>query len=224
MRLFVSGEAPAPRSADRLVREIVAPLSTGRTRLSALLCCPTVLTAPTAKCRFDTPLAARVFSTSLNMNRRQNRRFRLNSIQPTSGWAAMTRLATSLILLTLLLTGCHTAIQAPGAFGKVVDADTGAAVHGAIITRPAVTGLWGFKWIPPERLPAMTIASDKRGAFSLPAATQTHIAHMYFPNPHEIHASFLISADGYATNELHGTATSRRGWRVDFGQVLLRRP
>jgi len=137
----------------------------------------------------------------------------------------MTRLVTTLLLLTLLLTGCHTAIQAPGAFGKVVDADTGAAVRGATITRPPVTALWGFKWLPPEeRLPAVTIASDKRGAFSLPPATQTRVAHMYFPNPHEIRGSFLVSADGYATNELHGTATSRTHWRVDFGQVLLRKP
>src|SRR5690242_2618948 len=33
----MSGKPPAPRSADSLVREIVAPLSTARTRLSALL-------------------------------------------------------------------------------------------------------------------------------------------------------------------------------------------
>jgi hypothetical protein len=139
-------------------------------------------------------------------------------------WASIIRASALPLTLAALLTGCHTAIQAPGAVGKVVDADTGTAVQGASITRPAVTGLWGFKWIPSERLPAVSVRSDQRGQFDLPPATLTRIAHMYFENPPEISGSFTVSAEGYTTNELRGLATPRTGWRVNLGRVLLKKP
>jgi hypothetical protein len=132
-----------------------------------------------------------------------------------------------LLFLSLLpfLTGCYTNIQAPGAAGKVVDADTGAAVRSARVTRHPITGRFvGGAFVPSEGIPATTILSDKSGHFDLAPTTHTQIAFMYLHNPKSISGSFLVSADGYGTNELHGIATSRSLWRVDLGRVLLKRP
>jgi len=46
---------------------------------------------------------------------------------------------------------------------------------------------------------------------------------MYLRNPDKIPGTFDDSAEGYATNELHGFATSRDRWRVHFGRVPLKR-
>ena len=78
--------------------------------------------------------------------------------------------------------------------------------------------------VPSEGLPTTTVSSDKSGRFDLAPATHTQIAFMYLHNPESISGSFTVSADGYATNELHGVATSRSLWRVDLGRVVLSRP
>ena|SRR6266540_1932943 len=121
----------------------------------------------------------------------------------------MTRLAVTLLSLSFLLTGCYTVTLAPGAVGNVVDVDTGNAIRGAHITR--------------SELPITTVTSDKGGAFKLPPHVHTQIMFMYVRNPESLPGSFLVHADGYATNELHGIATSRTRWHVDLGKVLLRR-
>src|SRR2546422_7218470 len=126
----------------------------------------------------------------------------------------MPRILSFLLPLVLLLTGCYTYTQAPGAVGKVIDADTGAPVLGARITRPFIAGGLGATiGVPVEGLPAVTISTDKSGRFDLAPATHTQIAFMYLHNPASISSSFVISADGYVTNELHGVATSRSLWR-----------
>jgi hypothetical protein len=35
---------------------------------------------------------------------------------------------------------------------------------------------------------------------------------------------FLVSAEGYATNTVFGIATATNSWRVEAGQVVLKRP
>ena len=132
-----------------------------------------------------------------------------------------------LLLLATCATGCYTNVRAPGATGRVIDATTGLPVRGARITRPTVPE--GFSWsqrvyVPPGGLPAVTISSDKRGDFDLSPALHTQIAFLYRVNPYSITGSFFVSADGYATNELHGVATSRTSWRAELGQILLRKP
>lgn len=137
----------------------------------------------------------------------------------------MPRILPFLLPLVLFLNGCYTYTQAPGAVGIVVDADTGAPVRGARITRPFIAGgLGGRIGVPAEGLPAVSISTGKSGRFDLPPATHTQIAIMYLHNPASISSSFVISADGYATNELRGVATSRSLWRVDLGRVVLSRP
>lgn len=136
----------------------------------------------------------------------------------------LTRLASLLLPLTFLLTGCYTTIQAPGAVGNVVDAATGAPVRGAHIARPFVSGgLGGRMGLPPEGLPAITVLTDKSGRFNLPPATHTQIAFMILRNPESMSGSFTISADGYSTNELQGIATASAHWRVNLGQVFLKK-
>jgi hypothetical protein len=138
----------------------------------------------------------------------------------------MTRLAM-LLLLATCVTGCYTNVRAPGVTGRVIDTTTGLPVKGACITRPAVPGGYSFSqqvYLPPGGLPAVTILSDKHGNFDLSPALHTQFAFMYHPNPYSINGAFLISAEGYATNELHGVATSRTSWRVEVGKVLLSKP
>ena len=41
-------------------------------------------------------------------------------------------------------------------------------------------------------------------------------------NPESLPGSFFVSADGYATNELHGMATSHTFWRAQLGKICYR--
>jgi len=131
----------------------------------------------------------------------------------------MRRLRALPLLLIFLAAGCYTHYRAPGAVGKVIDAETGSPVRGARITRSAVT--------PPaylQGLPVATVVADKTGAFDLPPDFITQIRFMYLHNAESLSSSFIVSADGYATNQLHGTATSRTFWRAQLGKILLQRP
>jgi hypothetical protein len=123
------------------------------------------------------------------------------------------------LLLMFLATGCYTHYRAPGAVGKVIDAETGKPVRGACITRAAIPPPAFF-----EGLPAVTAIADKAGAFNLPPASRTQIPFMSLRNPESLTGSFNVAADGYATNQLQGTATSRTFWRVELGRILLRKP
>jgi hypothetical protein len=123
------------------------------------------------------------------------------------------------LLLILLATGCYTSYKAPGAVGRVVDAETGAPIRGARVTRPAIK--------PPSFFDGVAAASavtDKTGTFNLPPASDTQILFMVLPNPESLESAFIVSAEGYVTNELHGSATSRTLWRVQLGKTLLGRP
>ena len=123
------------------------------------------------------------------------------------------------LLLMLLATGCYTHYRAPGAVGVVVDAKTGVPVRRARITRPATA--------PPasvEGVPAAAAVTDKTGAFNLPPDFRTQIRFMFLRNAESLSGSFIVSADGYATNELHGTGTSRTFWRAQLGKISLQKP
>ena len=140
-------------------------------------------------------------------------------------WMTTNRIAVLLLATTLVLTGCYTCTQAPGAVGKVIDAETGAPVRGAQITRPPILGGPGGRMgVPSGGLPAATVTTDPSGRFNLPPAVHTQIAFMYLPNPASISGSFVVSANGYVTNEMQGTATPRSLWRADLGRILLRKP
>lgn len=125
------------------------------------------------------------------------------------------RIAMPVLLLACFTTGCYTNIYAPGAIGKVVDAETVAPVRGAHINRAQIQGGFvGGVFVPSEGLPAATVLSGRSGHFDLVPATHTDIALMYVHNPKTIAGSFLVSADGYSTNKLQGVATSLTRWRV----------
>ena len=119
----------------------------------------------------------------------------------------------------MFVTGCYTEYHAPGAVGRVIDSSTGAPVRGARVTRLTVSS-------PPylSTIPAVTVTSDKTGAFILPPDFRTVIRFMYLRNPKGLSGTFTVLADGYATNELRGTATSRTFWRVELGEIELQRP
>lgn len=119
----------------------------------------------------------------------------------------------------LFATGCYTHYRAPGAAGRIVDAQTGAPVRGARVTRLAVSPPAYF-----EGLPAVSVSTDKTGAFDLPPDSRTQICFMDLRNPETLSGSFTVSADGYTTNELRGTATSHTFWRAELGKILLQRP
>ena len=91
----------------------------------------------------------------------------------------------------------------------------------------AVMGLWPLT--PSVASPSITYGtttttlSGKNGSFDLPPVLQTEIAFMYLRNPDKIPGTFVVSAEGYATNELHGFATSRDRWRVRLGKVPLKK-
>jgi len=133
--------------------------------------------------------------------------------------ATMRRLTALPFLLIFLATGCYTHYRAPGAVGRVIDAETGTPVRGARVIRPAIPPPVFF-----ERLSAATAVTDKTGAFNLPPDSHTQIRFMYVRNPESLSGLFVVSADGYATNELHGTATSHTFWRAHLGKILLERP
>src|SRR5262249_34292595 len=122
------------------------------------------------------------------------------------------------LLLIFLTTGCYTYYSAPGAVGKVLDADTGAPVRGARITRLP-------RWRPfiPD-IPGATAVADKAGEFNLSPRSHTDCFLLAATNPPAISGIFVVSADGYATNELRSTASSRTFWRAQLGRILLKRP
>jgi hypothetical protein len=141
----------------------------------------------------------------------------------THHWMTSVRIAL-LVLATSLLAGCYTYTQAPGAVGKVVDAQTGEPVRTAKITRPRIDGGLFKMGLPPEGLAPETVSVDRNGGFNLPPAMHTETSLMILRNPSSISGSFVVTAKGYATNEIQGTATSRKLWRADLGRILLRKP
>jgi len=141
-----------------------------------------------------------------------------------------------LFLMCFLTGGCTcTYTQAPGAVGKVVDADTGTPVRGANITRLSVApyfprlteGSQSQAWqppAPPQGLPSVTVQSNKDGSFNLQPDFYTALMlEMHSANPEKLSGSFLVIANGYVTNDLHGFATAHDRWRVHFGRVPLKK-
>jgi len=127
--------------------------------------------------------------------------------------------------LSCLVTGCYTYTEVPGALGKVVDAHTGSPVPHARISRPL-----GSHEVPDtirastDGRSVVSVTSGKSGRFDLPPALHTQIAFMYLRNPKTMSGAFVITADGYATKEVQGVASSRHFWRADLGDVELSRP
>lgn len=123
-----------------------------------------------------------------------------------------------LLLPAVILTGCHTSYLAPGAKGKVVDATTGASLPNAMVTRLPFQQVY-----PMPQVPATTVSVDRHGSFDLPPRFSTEIAFMYRPNPDSMTGTYLVYAEGYATNQIQGISTSRSRWRARLEIVPLER-
>jgi hypothetical protein len=132
--------------------------------------------------------------------------------------ATMKRFSVMLPLLAVLATGCvYRTITAPGVKGRVIDSATGAPVHGARITRPLTTSFDGARVAP-----AITITSDRNGNFNL--RPRFHICiHCYRFVEDEAAGDFQVTANGYATNNVHGRADKSTHWRVQAGEIFLKR-
>jgi len=137
----------------------------------------------------------------------------------------MTRLAAILLLLVAGGLGCTTHIKA-GARGKIIDAATGQPVQGAQIARPYMPEAFpGARWdVPPGGLPALTVASDRHGHFDLPPYRRSDFTLVSHLKPQGADGYFEITADGYETITIRGRATAQTAWRVEAGEVLLKKP
>jgi hypothetical protein len=137
----------------------------------------------------------------------------------------MTRLSAILLLLVACASGCTTHIIA-GARGKIVDAATGDPVPGAHITRPYIPEAFpGARWhVPPGGLPARTVTSDRRGRFDLAPYRRSDFTLVSHLKPHGADGHFEITADGYETITIRGRATPQTSWRIEAGEVLLKKP
>ena len=127
-----------------------------------------------------------------------------------------------LVLLSFLLiltTGCYTEYRAPGAVGRVVDAQTGDPLRGARVTRMATSDPSYDR-----KVPSATVTTDKSGKFNLPPDAQTQLRFMYLRNPDFLRGSFSVSGEGYRTNEVSGTASARTFWRVELGTIQIHKP
>ena len=130
-----------------------------------------------------------------------------------------------LVAIALCATSCTTHIKA-GARGDVLDAATGLPVQGARVTRHYIPEAFpGARWdVPPGGLPALTVISDRRGHFDLPAYHRTDFTLVSHLKPHAVDGRFEIAADGYETRVIFGRATSQTSWRIEAGKVLLEKP
>ena len=127
------------------------------------------------------------------------------------------------LLSVTVLTGCYTYTRAPGAIGKVVDADTEVPIRGALVIRPYIPHSAGKVGVPPEGIAAATAVTDKHGSFNLPPELHTQMMFMYLRNPDSMSGTFLVSAGGYATNEVQGQANSHGYWRADLGKAFIKK-
>lgn len=137
----------------------------------------------------------------------------------------MKRIAALLALFVVVgATGCTTYV-APGAKGRVVDATTGEPIPNARITR---------LFIPPAEFPlpekfsgfpAVTTVSGKNGEFNLAPAYHRWptVPRLGEVTPISGGVPFVISTDGYATNEVEGMGESTNSYRAHFGEIRLTR-
>jgi hypothetical protein len=137
----------------------------------------------------------------------------------------MTRLAAIPLLLLAGVSGCTTHIIA-GARGTIADAETRQPIQGARVTRPYIPEAFpGARWdVPPGGLPARTVPSDRLGHFDLPPYHRSDFTLVSHLKPHGADGHFEITADGYETIVIRGRATSQTSWRVEAGEVLLKKP
>jgi hypothetical protein len=132
----------------------------------------------------------------------------------------MTRIATLLLMLAICVAGCSTHTVA-GARGTIIDAATGTPVQGARITRPSIRDDWGLQ---PQGLPAETVTSDSHGRFDLPPVRHRLLTVTYHIKEFGVAGSFIVSADGYVTHAVSGMATATNSWRVEAGEIVLKKP
>ena len=122
-------------------------------------------------------------------------------------------------LSLLLLAGCSTFLQAPGAIGMLVDADRGKPIRGAKITRPAVKRSWNV----PQGLPELTVTTGRFGRFHIPVERESEFLLSFHTTPAAFTPTFTVVADGYVTTNITVTVSSNTHWRTDLGRVRLTR-
>jgi len=77
--------------------------------------------------------------------------------------------------------------------------------------------------IPAEGIPITIVLSDSRGEFDLPPDSHTQFGFMHLRNPESLSGSFAVSANGFGTNQMKGVANRQTLWRVNCGQIVLRK-
>ena len=121
------------------------------------------------------------------------------------------------LLLIMLMPGCVSYIQTPGAIGVIVDAQTGKPIRGAKVTRPAVNRNWNV----PQGLPEMTATTSRYGRFHFSSKRDSNFLLSFNTTPDLFTCTFAIHADGYVTTNITGYASSNTMWRVDLGRIKL---
>ena len=116
----------------------------------------------------------------------------------------MLRHAIVLLPLAVGLAACNTTYYAPGAAGRVVDADTGKPLRGASVTREAI-GRASFApgpdgridyqsvLVPAEGVPAEKVVTDQSGRFEIRPAGRTQIAFLYSHNASGLDCKVLVT-------------------------------
>jgi hypothetical protein len=122
-------------------------------------------------------------------------------------------------LSTVLLTGCGTYIQAPGAIGKLVDADTGVPIRGAQVIRPALDRSWDVL----RGLPEKRVMTGRFGRFHVPVEREWWFFVSFHGTPATFAPTFTVIAEGYVTTNITVTVSSNTYWSADLGRVRLRR-
>ena len=111
-----------------------------------------------------------------------------------------------LLLLPLLpaMTGCAGYMRAPGAMGRVVDAESGTPIHHAKVTRAAITP----KEEPDQGLPEMSVTTGRYGRFRFPEARyRWQLINLFGPQPN-FTSTFSVAAAGYENTNITATASS----------------
>jgi len=125
------------------------------------------------------------------------------------------RLIIPLALLTV--TGCVSYVQAPSTIGRVLDAQTGKPIRGAMVTRPSVAPSWNT----PHGLPAKKATTSRFGRFRISADRESDFLLHSHETPEAFTVTYKITAEGYQGTNVTGVADANVLWRIDLGSIRL---
>ncbi len=119
----------------------------------------------------------------------------------------------------VFVTGCVSYIQAPEAMGRVVEAESGKPIHGAMVTRASIRSSWRI----PHGLPEKTVQTSRVGRFRFAAVRGSDCLLNLHGNPEVFTVAFRVDAPGYTGTNITGIASSNSLWRVELGRIPLKR-